>query len=86
MVKPRWADLASLADHPIGRDAITDFEIQERVVRHKAMYFSDPHADYEACLSGGLRLAPAPERRKVLARDYLGMEGMFQGTPPPLFE
>lgn len=77
-----WADLAALADHRIGREAILDAAIAESVVRHKSVYFFDHDANYGACLSGGLRLVPSPQRRRDLEKDFHKMEGMFQSGKP----
>jgi hypothetical protein len=42
------------------------------------------YANYEACLSGGLRLVPKGALLKALAADYAKMiaAGMFEGEPP----
>lgn len=77
-----WADLAALADHRIGRDALASAAIAESVVRHKSDYFFDNDADYGACISGGLHLVPSPQRSMELEEDFHNMEGMFQGPSP----
>lgn len=76
-----WSDLAALADHAIGRSAVSDLAIATSVVRHKRVFFRDRDADYDACVSGGLVLVPSSNRRKELETDYRKMldAGMFYG-------
>jgi len=83
-----WSDLAVLADHSIGKQAITDRQLAESVVRHKSVFFRDKDADYDACVSGGLVLVPEPHRRKYLEADFRQMTnaGMFYGRNPDFNE
>lgn len=53
-----WHDLAVLADHDIGKTAIPDRQLLEDVVKHKNIFFRASYTNYEACLSGALRLVP----------------------------
>ena len=64
---------------------IADEAIAESVVRHKSVYFFDKDANYGDCLSGGLRLVPSQWRQKDLEKDFLHMDGMFQGSAPDFF-
>ena len=79
-----WHDLAVLADHAIGKVAIPDRGLLEDVVKHKNVFFRASYANYEACLSGGLRLVPKSHLLEALAADYAKMiaAGMFDGAPP----
>jgi hypothetical protein len=79
-----WHDLAVLADHNIGKIAIPDHQLLQDVVRHKNVFFRASYTNYEACLSGGLRLIPATPLLQALRVDYEKMiaDGMFDGEPP----
>ncbi len=83
-----WYDLSLLTDSPIGKEAIQDRELLESVVRHKKVFFRAGYADYDACLSGGLRLVPEGRAGEVLEADYKAMieAGMFFATPPTFDE
>ena len=79
-----WHDLAVLADHAIGKTAISDRQLLEDVVRRKNIFFRASYTNYEACLSGGLRLLPAAPLLEALRIDYEKMirDRMFDGVPP----
>jgi hypothetical protein len=79
-----WHDLAILADHKIGKASIVDRQLLEDVVRHKSIFFRASYANYEACLSGDLRLIPGEALQDALRVDYEKMiaDGMFEGEPP----
>jgi hypothetical protein len=79
-----WHDLAVLADHNIGKIAIPDLQLLQDVVKHKNVFFRASYTNYEACLSGGLRLIPATPLLQALRVDYEKMiaDGMFDGEPP----
>jgi len=79
-----WHDLAVLADHNIGKIAIPDRQLLQDVVKHKNVLFRAAYTNYEACLSGGLRLIPEAALLRTLRIDYEKMiaDGMFEGEPP----
>ncbi len=79
-----WHDLAVLADHNIGKIAILDLQLLQDVVKHKNVFFRASYTNYEACLSGGLRLIPGARLLEALRTDYEKMigDGMFDGEPP----
>ena len=79
-----WHDLAVLADHDIGKVAIPNRGLLEDVVRHKNIFFRASYTNYEACLSGSLRLVPGGALLEALAADYSKMisAGMFDAEPP----
>jgi hypothetical protein len=79
-----WHDLAVLADDKIGQTSIADRQLLADVVKHKNVFFRTSYANYEACLSGGLRLIPGKALQDALRLDYEKMigDGMFEGEPP----
>ena len=73
-----WHDLVSLDNAGIASRALADREIALSVARHKAMFFreNDPNdcrIDYEAAVSGNLRLVPSGTAQEALAADYASM-------------
>ena len=85
-----WHDLARLDEAGIVASALADRELARSVARHKTMFFIENDArgeriDYEAAVSGGLRLIPSGTAHAVLADDYARMQadGMLldEGEP-----
>ena len=73
-----WHDLARLDDAGIAARALADRELALSVARHKAMFFrendsSGQRIDYEAAVSGGLKLVPSGAAQEQLADDYASM-------------
>ena len=74
----------------IAARALADRELALSVARHKTMFFSENDArgeriDYEAAVTGGLRLVPDGGAHAVLADDYDKMlaDGMLLGEDEP---
>lgn len=78
-----WYDLDRLAQSDIGARALADRDLLADVVKVKKVFFSSSTADYDACLSGGLRLVPTGDSLAALERDYSDMcdAGMILGDP-----
>lgn len=76
-----WYDLATLADHEIGRDALSDRRLLKDVVRHKKVFFGIKGANYDACLVGQMKLLPEARAVEALREDYERMveARMFTG-------
>ncbi len=79
-----WHDLVRLDDAGIAARALVDRTLALAVANHKAAFFPEKDAaggriDYEAAVSGGLRLVPDGPAREVLADDYRRMteDGML---------
>ena len=84
-----WYDLKMLAGHDIGRAAIGNRELLEKVVRHKKVFFNASYANYDACLNGGFRLVPDDESLVELRKDYdrmLDTRMVYDETPPTFDE
>ncbi len=76
-----YADLAALAQHPVGRQALVRDDLRARVVEHKQVFFASAWASYETAKPGSFRLIPAPQRLEFLAEDYHAMQPMFFRQP-----
>ena len=73
-----WHDVVRLDDAGIVDKALSDHALALAVARHKAMFFREKDADgawvdYEAAVSGKLRLVPTGPAFDALADDYAGM-------------
>ncbi len=73
-----WHDLVRLDNAGYADKALANSQLAYTVARHKAMFFPENDAagkriDYHAALSGGLRLIPSGEARRILADDYARM-------------
>ena len=73
-----WHDLVRLDDAGIAARALADHELALAVARHKAMFFRENDSnrqriDYEAAVSGQLRLVPSGAAQEALAADYASM-------------
>ena len=77
-----YYDLAMLADHPKGKEAVKRSDLRDRVVEHKQIFFPATWACYEQAVPGSIRLIPGETRLEFLRRDYRAMEEMFLGDPP----
>ncbi|OHE82362.1 MAG: hypothetical protein A2107_07090 [Verrucomicrobia bacterium GWF2_62_7] len=81
-ISRHYYDLYCLSKNAAGERALADTELLTRVREHKQMYFRSAWAHYETATVGGLRLAPAAERRAQIERDYRAMADMFMAPPP----
>lgn len=79
-----WHDLTLLADHDIGRQALADRALLADVVKHKKVFYGAGYANYDACMTGGMRLLPDHRLHEALASDLRAMidAGMFYGERP----
>ncbi|MFA7579956.1 nucleotidyl transferase AbiEii/AbiGii toxin family protein [Castellaniella sp.] len=80
-----WYDLARLADHEVGRNALADVELLQDVLHIKETFFRSGFSHYDLCLSGGLRLVPEAALLDALKQDYQAMLSaqMFYGEALP---
>lgn len=79
-----WYDLACLADHKLGYEAVADRGLLDDVVHLKQAFFYSSYAGYDRCNAGGLQLIPDDDSLGALQSDYaaMGSAGMFYTDPP----
>jgi len=53
-----WYDLAMLAENSIGQEALLNRTILDDVIKHKSVFYNSPHANYDKCNRGQLKLIP----------------------------
>ena len=77
-----WYDLARLADHEVGKQALQDSELLHDVLRIKETFYRSGFSHYDRCTTGGLRLIPDAQLLEVLRQDYQAMLAaqMFYGN------
>jgi predicted nucleotidyltransferase component of viral defense system len=80
-----WYDLARLADHEVGQEALQDTELLRDVLRIKETFYRSSFSHYDRCTTGGLRLIPDEPLLKALRQDYQAMldAQMFYGETLP---
>ena len=82
-----WFDLTCLADHAVGRAALSDRALLADVVRHKKVFFHAGNANYDRCLDGRLRLVPDDDQLPALQSDYNAMrDARILGEEAPGFD
>ncbi|NVZ11271.1 nucleotidyl transferase AbiEii/AbiGii toxin family protein [Allochromatium humboldtianum] len=76
-----WYDLARLADHEVGQQALGDSDLLRDVLRIKETFYRSGFSHYDRCIAGGLRLIPDEPLLDALRQDYQAMLAaqMFYG-------
>lgn len=79
-----WYDMARLADHDVGKQAMYNRELLRDVLSIKETFYRSRASHYDRCLSGQLRLVPEAPLLDSLRRDYRTMLGaqMLYGDIP----
>ena len=75
-------DVWSMSKNELGVNALDDFELLERVVEYKKVFFYSRWASYETAKPGSLVLLPHNDRLVELRSDYSRMREMFWGNVP----
>lgn len=81
-----YYDLYQLTQHQIGEAALKRFDLLERVVEHKSLFFKSAAARYELACPGTMKLIPSAPRLAELKRDYQNMLPMLFDSPPDFQE
>lgn len=78
-----FADLAAMADLDLGKEALKQLDLLERVVEHKKAYFQSNKARYDLAVPGSFKLLSENSRLEGYAQDYKEMRVMYFGEPRP---
>lgn len=83
-ISRHWYDISMLANHDIGKQAITNRELLKEVIKVKKTFYDSGFAKYDDCLNGKLRLIPDDNYLKLLDADFKNMleNKMFYGDQP----
>ncbi len=76
-----WYDLARLADHEVGQQALGDLDLLRDVLRIKQTFFRSSFSYYNRCTTGNFLLIPEASLLEALQQDYQAMLAaqMFYG-------
>ena len=80
-----YYDVARLAKHDIGTEALANPDLLVAVAEHKRVFFESAWAKYELARPGTLKLVPNPARLPALEADYAKMGEMIFGEQIPLW-
>ncbi|NLE58265.1 MAG: nucleotidyl transferase AbiEii/AbiGii toxin family protein [Planctomycetes bacterium] len=75
-------DVVRMYEDELGRKAIRDTGLLQRVIKHKMVFFPSRWAQYEEARPGTLRLVPPYSRLAELRADYQSMREMIFGEAP----
>lgn len=83
-ISRHWYDIAMLANHDIGKQAILNRELLKEVIKIKKTFYDSGFAKYDDCLNGNLRLIPNESHLALLKDDFKKMlsNKMFYGKKP----
>lgn len=83
-----WYDIFILNQSWVGKSALENKRILEKVIQHKKAFFNASYANYDDCLQGKFRIIPEASSLKSLEDDFKRMcnSGMFVETPPAFGE
>jgi hypothetical protein len=83
-ISRHWYDIAMLTNHDIGKQALTNRELLNEVIKVKKTFYDSGFAKYDDCLKGNLCLIPNDDYLKLLKDDFNKMlsNKMFYGEQP----
>ncbi len=83
-----WYDSYKMSHNLANLQSACAHDLLAAVVKHKKLFFHYGYANYDHCLSGGLRLVPGDELANALDNDFKSMvqAGMFYSEPPAFAE
>jgi hypothetical protein len=79
-----YYDVAMVTRGRFRTEALSDFALLAKVVRHKQNFYPAAWARYDLAVPGILRLIPQAHRIAALRQDYRDMAAMIFGAVPPL--
>jgi Nucleotidyl transferase AbiEii toxin, Type IV TA system len=77
-----YYDVAMIYNSEIGKRAIDNDELREKVRQHKLDFFKTAWKRFDLAVSGTIRIVPYDRLLTALAQDYQAMQGMMLGTAP----
>jgi hypothetical protein len=82
-----YYDLYQMIQAGIGREAVEDIELFNRVASHRKVYFNITWVDYDTLRPGDLRILPQDDQLSDWRNDYTSMQSeMFFGSVPKFDE
>lgn len=77
-----YYDVAKIYDSEIGKLAIGNDDLREKVRQHKLNFFNAAWKKFDEAVPGSLYVVPTGELLRVVQRDYLAMQEMMTGDVP----
>ena len=74
-----YYDVAKIYDSEIGKLAVINHDLRERVRQHKLSFFNAAWKKFDEAIPGSFCVAPTGELLEVLRKDYQAMQGMMLG-------
>lgn len=81
-----YADVATMSQAQVVKDALADINLLKNVTMHKDMFYHCGWAKYNLAVPGSFRLIPTQERLSAIRRDFRDMTPMFFSVPPTFDE
>jgi Nucleotidyl transferase AbiEii toxin, Type IV TA system len=77
-----YYDVSMIYNSEIGKRAIENNELREKVRQHKLDFFRTAWKRFDLAVSGTTRIVPYDDLLSSLEQDYRSMQGMMLGTAP----
>ena len=77
-----YYDVATIYNSPIGKQAVDNYELREKVRQHKLDFFNSAWMKFDLAIPGSFKIVPYDNLLKALDRDYQAMQGMMLGDVP----
>jgi predicted nucleotidyltransferase component of viral defense system len=74
-----YYDVAKIYDSEIGKQAVMNYDLRDRVRQHKLSFFNAAWKKFDEAIPGSLCVAPTGELLEVLRKDYQAMQEMMLG-------
>jgi Nucleotidyl transferase AbiEii toxin, Type IV TA system len=77
-----YYDVAKIYNTDIGKQAIKNVELREKVRQHKLDFFNSAWKRFDLAVPGSLLIVPYDNLQSALEHDYQAMQGMMLGDAP----
>jgi Nucleotidyl transferase AbiEii toxin, Type IV TA system len=77
-----YYDVAKIYDSEVGKIAIGNDNLREKVRQHKLNFFNAAWKKFDEAVPGSLHVVPTGDLLELVKRDYLAMQEMMTGDAP----
>lgn len=77
-----YYDVAKIYDSEVGKLAIDNDDLREKVRQHKLNFFNAAWKKFDEAVPGSLHVVPTGNLLEIVKRDYLAMQEMMTGDAP----
>ncbi|MDE0330680.1 MAG: nucleotidyl transferase AbiEii/AbiGii toxin family protein [Nitrospinae bacterium] len=82
LISRHYYDAAMITAAETGMQALENIDLLDAVREHNLIAFRQAWKQFDKAIPGSVRLAPQPELRSPIERDYRTMQGMLLGDVP----